>query len=138
MFKRYFGARKVAIAVGLAITLYTILVGADAAVVRAAIMGGLTLLARQLGRRTHGMASLSAAAIAMTIVNPLILWDVGFQLSFAATLGLILYADPLSSRFVHFASRWLDEERAEKMAGPVSEFVLFTLAAQVTTPHLTV
>ena len=96
-------------------------------------MGGLTLLARQLGRQTHGMASLAAAAIAMTIVNPLILWDVGFQLSFAATLGLILYADPLNSRFVHFVSRWLDEERAEKLAGPVSEFVLFTLAAQVTT-----
>ena len=96
-------------------------------------MGGLTLLTRQLGRQTHGMASLSAAAIAMTIVNPLILWDVGFQLSFATTLSLILYADPLSSRFVHFVSRWLDEERAEKLVGPVSEFTLFTLSTQVTT-----
>ena len=49
LFRRYFGARKGAIAAGLAITLYTILVGADAAVVRAAIMGGLALLTRQLG-----------------------------------------------------------------------------------------
>jgi len=137
LFGRYFGARKGALVAGIAIALYTILVGADAAVVRAAIMGGLTLLARQLGRQTHGMASLSAAAIAMTIVNPLILWDVGFQLSFAASLGLILYAEPLNSRFVHFASRWLHEEQAEKLAGPVSEFVLFTLAAQVTTLPLT-
>jgi len=61
-------------------------------VVRAAIMGGLTLVARQLGRQTHGLASLSAAAIGMTAINPLVLWDVGFQLSFAATLGLVLYA----------------------------------------------
>jgi len=137
LFGRYFGARRGAIAAGLAIALYTILVGADAAVVRAAIMGGLTLLARQLGRQTQGLASLSAAAIGMTAINPLVLWDVGFQLSFAATLGLVLYAEPLNSRFVQFASRWLCKERAKKLAGPVSEFILFTLAAQVTTLPLT-
>lgn len=95
-------------------------------------MGGLSLLARQVGRPTHGMASLSTAAVVMTVANPLVLWDVGFQLSFAASLGLILYAEPLTAWFIRIALRWLPEDKAERLAGPVGEFVLFTLAAQVT------
>ncbi|UCF60483.1 MAG: ComEC/Rec2 family competence protein [Anaerolineaceae bacterium] len=136
-FSRWLGARRGAIAAGVTIALYTILVGADAAVVRAAIMGGLSLLALRLGRQTDGMASLAAAAIAMTALNPLILWDVGFQLSFAATLGLVLYAEPLHNGFLSTVKRHLPEMQAKRLARPISEFVLFTFAAQVTTLPLT-
>jgi competence protein ComEC len=136
LFRRLVGARWGIPIAALGIAFYTVFVGADAAVVRAAIMGSLTLLARLLGRRTHGLAALSAAAILMTVFNPDVLWDVGFQLSFAATLGLILYSPPLEEAFIRFVSRWMEEEQARRLAGPVSEFVLFTLAAQVTTVPL--
>ena len=56
------------------------LVGASASVVRAAIMGGLALVAQRIGRRTLGLNTLSAAVIVLTLLNPLTLWDVGFQL----------------------------------------------------------
>jgi len=137
LFGRWLGMRRGAVAAGLAILLYTLLVGADAAVVRAAIMSGLVLLARYLGRQAHALASLSAAAVAMSLLNPQVLWDVGFQLSFAATLGLVLYADPIKVRFVQLASGWVSPERAERWAGPVGEYLLFTLAAQLTTLPLT-
>jgi competence protein ComEC len=137
LFGRWLGARRGVMAAGGAILIYTILVGADAAVVRAAVMGGLALTARHLGRQTDGLASLSAAAIVMTAVKPLTLWDIGFQLSFAATLGLLLYAEPLKSWFEGFAGRWLNQDQAERLTGPVSEYALFTLAAQVTTLPLT-
>lgn len=130
---RWLGARRGALAAGLAILVYTILVGADAAVVRAAIMGGLVLVARRLGRETDGLIALAVSAVVMTLINPLILWDVGFQLSFAATLGLMLYGERLHNAFVRFSSRWLPSRKAERLARPVSEFLLFTLAAQVTT-----
>ena len=133
LFGRWLGVRRGAVAAGLAICLYTIFVGADAAVVRAAIMGGFVLLANRIGRQTHGMASLGGAAILMSIINPSVLWDVGFQLSFAATLGLILYAEPLQNWFVRTASRWVEESLAERLAGPIGEYILFTLAAQLTT-----
>jgi competence protein ComEC len=133
LFRRWLGALRGALAAGVAIAVYTVLVGADATVVRAAIMGGVALLARYLGRQTHGLASLSCAAILMTAVNPYILMDVGFQLSFAATLGLILYAEPLKVWSVRLMCRWMPEDQAERMASPISEFVLFTLAAQLTT-----
>ncbi len=136
LFGRAFGRHPGYWLAGIGIGLYTVLVGADAAVVRAAIMGGLVLVARRLGRQVDGLASLAAAAIGMTALNPFVLWDVGFQLSFAATLGLLLYAEPLQAAFVRWAKRWLADETAERLAGPAGECFLFTFAAQLTTTPL--
>ncbi len=134
---RTLGMRKGAVVAAIVIAFYTLLVGADAAVVRAAIMGSLALFARFLGRVTLALASLSAAAIVMTLVNPYVLWDVGFQLSFAATIGLVLYAEPIKARFVRVASRWMAGGKAKRLSAPVGEFILFTFAAQITTLPLT-
>ncbi len=79
--KRWRGA----LAAGLAIGAYTLLVGAAPAVVRAALMGGLSLFARQVGRRQQGLNSLALVAALMAVFNPNLPWDVGFQLSFTAT-----------------------------------------------------
>lgn len=98
-FRRWLGARWGTIAAACAIGLYTVFVGADAAVVRAAIMGGLVLVATRLGRQSDALTSLMVAAVLMTAVSPLVLWDVGFQLSFMATLGLVLYAPGLQTWF---------------------------------------
>jgi competence protein ComEC len=136
-FGRILGPRPGALAAALGIGAYTLLVGADAAVVRAAIMGGLALLARQVGRRQAALNSLAFTAALMALAHPLILWDVGFQLSFAATLGLVLYADPLAQAFIGLAARRLPEEQARRLAGPAGEYLLFTLAAQATTLPVT-
>ncbi len=80
------------------LVLYTVLVGGDAAVTRAALMGGLFVLATVLGRQSTALVSLGAACWAMTLWNPLTLWDVGFQLSGAATAGLILIGPVLTER----------------------------------------
>ena len=132
-FGRWLGPYKGGMAALAGIALYTLLVGADAAVVRAAIMGSISLLAGLVGRRQGGVYALGVTAGLMSMVNPHTLWEVGFQLSFAATLGLILYADPLSRAFIRWTSRWIPETTAEKIAGPVGEFFLFTFAAQITT-----
>ena len=62
-----------------------------------------------------------------------VIWDVGFQLSFMATLGLVLYAEPLSLGFIRLASRRVPQLWAARAAQPVGEYFLFTLAAQATT-----
>jgi len=69
----------------------------------------------------------------MCLWNPLYIWDVGFQLSFFATLGLILYATPFSDFANRIITRYFPTSTAEKFAELFSEFVLLTLAAQVTT-----
>jgi len=115
---------------------YTLFVGASAAVVRAAIMGIIYLLGKHLGRETFAPASLAAAAVVMTAINPLILWDVGFQLSFAATVGLLLYTGPLERGAERLLAHLTSPDLARRVVGWASEAVLVTLAAQLTTTPL--
>ena len=133
VFSRLFGIYKGAIAAALGIILYTLLVGANAAVVRAAILGLLTLLGHLVGRRQAGLNSLTFVAGVMAFITPYVLWDVSFQLSFAATLGIMLYAEPMSEWFIRTASRYITPEKAVRLAGPIGEYFLLTLAAQLTT-----
>ncbi|MBI5943405.1 MAG: ComEC/Rec2 family competence protein [Chloroflexi bacterium] len=132
MFKTIFGERLGAFFAILAIAFYTFLVGADAAVVRAALMGSISLLARQLGRRNAGMNALAAVALVMALINPLVLWDVGFQLSFFATLGLILYSEPFSNFTGNLISK-ISKSDNSKLTQIINDNVILTFAAQLTT-----
>ncbi|MFO7679257.1 MAG: DNA internalization-related competence protein ComEC/Rec2 [Chloroflexota bacterium] len=135
-----FVARKTAVFIAIVgITCYTILVGADASVVRAAIMGSIFLItSRWLGRPNFAYASLFFTGFLMTLVNPYTLWDVGFQLSFAATLGLMLYADPFTQWTRRQVARRFDRNLTHQIMGVLSEAVLLTLAAQILTVPLMV
>lgn len=133
MFSRMVGPRWGSALAVLGIILYTLLVGGDAAVVRAAIMGTFALFARQIGRRQFALNTLLAVAMLMCAWNPLYIWDVGFQLSFFATLGLILYAEPFSKFAARMLNRYVPLSTAEKIIQPLSDFVLLTFAAQLTT-----
>jgi competence protein ComEC len=133
VFTRLLGHRSGAFAAVIAISCYTLMVGADAAVVRAAIIGTLGVLGSLFGRRQNGLNSLGLAVLAMLFFDPRILWDIGFQLSVAATLGLILYTQPMESWFVRTASKWISEEKAQAWVGSISEIFLITLAAQLMT-----
>jgi competence protein ComEC len=136
LFLRLLGAPRRFLAAGLSavvIAFYALLVGAGPSVVRAAIMGVLSLFAVQLGRRQDGLNSLAVVAAVMLVFSPFLLWDVSFQLSFMATLGLVVFAGMMTVGFANLASRRLPESTAQRLARPVGEYVLFTLAALVTT-----
>ena len=107
---------------------FTLLTGASASVVRAAIMGLLLLYANGYGRLYDARNSILAAAVVMVWLNPFILrFDVGFQLSFLAVLGLI-YGYPILERWAHRFPSW---------AG-LKETLLMTLAAQIAVAPLIV
>ena len=80
------------------LVVFPLMAGLTPSVFRAAIMGALYLIGRLLGRPRAILDALFVAALAMTLANPYVLWDVGFQLSFAATFGLI-WAAPLAEYF---------------------------------------
>ena len=109
---------------------YTALVGFDPPIVRAAIMGGLTLLALLAGRQTLALNSLALAALLMTLLKPFMLWDLGFQLSFAATLGLILFQPPLKRATYGLLGKWGLAGRLW-LTKALDELIIVTLAAQI-------
>ena len=133
LFSRFLSRWWASIAALLAIAAYTLLVGSGPAVVRAAVMSGLSLIAVQIGRSSGGVNALMFAAGVMCFFNPNLPWDVSFQLSFAATLGLLLYASRMQGHLQVLAERRLPARGAGVFSGLVAENVLFTLIAQAFT-----
>jgi competence protein ComEC len=81
------------------ILFFVLMAGAEASVVRAATMGFIALLAKQIGRLHSMRNAIVLAAFFMVILNPMVLsFDAGFQLSFLALLGLV-YLSPAIREF---------------------------------------
>lgn len=84
---------------GLGIVLFGTLVGGGATVIRSCIMALIALFAELIRRDYHVERALFIAAALMLVQNPLILfYDPSFQLSFLATLGLVLLSSPIEER----------------------------------------
>ena len=130
-----FGERKgVATTIGIVVlAIYTLLVGANAAVVRAAIMSSLLVIAPQMNRKSYVPASLAFVAIAMSFQNPLVLWDLSFQLSFFAVLGLVLFTEPLERWFNNFMSAILPGALAKPLINFLNEPIVVSIAALIMT-----
>lgn len=123
-------SRKWSILIGfVGVIVYVIIAGASAAVVRAAIMGILTFSAYFWGRPVEARRILWIVSYLMIIYNPLILADVGFQLSVVATAS-ILYVEPFIRRFVEERNKWMRESRLGEY---LAENLYPTLAAWVAT-----
>lgn len=123
-----------AAAIGVAaIAIYTVFVGAGAAVVRAAVMSALLIIGQALRRKTHVPSSLAFAALVMSALNPWTLWDVGFQLSFAAVAGMAVFVPPLEKRLANLLNRIASRDTVKKLLGVLSDPLIVTTAAQITT-----
>lgn len=106
----------------LGIFLFIFLVGFPPSAVRAGVMGGLILWAVKEGRLGNSQNAILFAAAVMLIFNPMLLrFDIGFQLSFLATLGII-YVYPFFNNFLI---------KKQKHLGFIWEILFLTLAAQV-------
>lgn len=104
-----------------AIAAFALIVGLSATVVRASVMATLYLVARTFNRTYMVTRALLLAGAVMLLLNPYLLaFDTGFQLSFVATLGLILLAPHIES--------WLS--LVPKFLG-AREFLTATIATQI-------
>lgn len=107
----YIISRRYAFYASLAvIPAFVVMTGAEASVVRAGIMGIILLLAERQSRIYSFRNAITLTALVMLLVNPrLLIFDLGFQLSFAALLGIV-YLYPLFRKWFHISeegvSRW--------------------------------
>ena len=106
----------------LGILAFILLVGAPPSAIRAGIMASLYLVAQGIGRMASALRLLLVAAVIMLIINPqLLLFGIGFQLSFMAVLGIILFK-PFFDKLIRFI-------RPQGLRSLMS----LSLAAQITT-----
>ncbi|MFA4872936.1 MAG: ComEC/Rec2 family competence protein [Patescibacteria group bacterium] len=107
---------------------FTVLVGGSASVVRAAVMGLMLHAAYVSDRMYKPLSGLTLVAAGMLLLNPRLLRDdLGFDLSFLATVGILLVSPHLMRRLAFIPERW-----------KLREIIALTLAAQVTTLPLLV
>ncbi len=106
------------------IIFFVLLTGMSASVIRAAVMGGFVLFSVFSGRRAAGMQNLILSAALMVMASPrILLFDMSFQLSFLATLGILLFVPVFEEKVSFF----------NKMPAFVAEGLSVTLAAQILT-----
>ena len=113
---------------------YALLAGMSPSVARAAIMGSVYLAALALGRPRSVLPALGLAAAMMVAHDPQVLWDVSFQLSFAAMAGIATLAEPVIARLRPILGN--PEERGDSPASlPQSAALVcaMTVAATVAT-----
>jgi len=79
--------------------IYVVLVGLNPPAIRAWIMSTFVIVGRLYGRKGAGTRLLLISLLVMTIADPLLLFSLSFQLSFTATLGLMLYSPLFESFF---------------------------------------
>jgi competence protein ComEC len=112
------------------IVLFVIMVGASASIVRAGVMGLLFIFAQSVGRRSAAGNAILAAGALMLALNPLLLrTDLGFLLSFAATLGLI-YVAPIIEPLVRWLPKFFGfrEHAANTISATVSTLPIVLVA----------
>jgi competence protein ComEC len=107
------------------IVIYTFLSGSGPAALRAGFMGCLLVLAPRLERIYNVYNALALTALLMSIFDPFILSDTGFQLSFLGTLGIVVLT-PFFQRLFHVLTRL-------PLGEQIVEMVAVTLAAQIAT-----
>jgi competence protein ComEC len=127
----------------LAIGLFLLLAGPQPSVVRAVLTGAVALVALEFGRRSRPLPWLVMAAAVMLLVRPDWLQDVGFQLSVAATAGLLVSAGPLeqallggsvTSRQEAMEEEEEEDRNAKNPAGKGGLWLRRWLAAAVAVP----
>lgn len=100
------------------VAFFVVLTGAEPSVLRAGVMAGLALLGGLLGRPRSSASVLAGAVVALVALDPALVWSVGFQLSVAATAGMVALATPIA-------------DRLRPLPRPVAMAAGATLAAQV-------
>jgi competence protein ComEC len=111
-----------------AIGAYTVVAGAEASVVRAALMGGVVILAREGGRPAGAAGALALACVGLLLADPGMAGDVGLQLSLAATAGLLALGRPAEAAVRRLAPGgtpgWLVETLGVSLAAQLATLPL--------------
>ncbi|XGV97061.1 MAG: ComEC/Rec2 family competence protein [Leptolyngbya sp. BL-A-14] len=122
---RRFSARVQFLAGTLSLFVFVGLTGIQPAVLRAAIMGFGGLVALVMERKVKPLGGLLVTGVLLLLFNPLWIWNLGFQLSFLATMGLMVTVPPLTKRL-----DWMPSAIAPLFAVPIAAY-LWTLPLQL-------
>ncbi len=98
--------------------IYLSLTGFSPSIIRAALMGFAVLIATAMGGKVKPQGSLLLSAVIILLINPLWIWSLSFQLSFLATLGLLVTAPVIEKKL-----DWIPSSFAIAIAFPLAAII---------------
>ncbi|HEY8929794.1 MAG TPA: ComEC/Rec2 family competence protein [Mucilaginibacter sp.] len=107
---------------------YSMLTGFSAPVCRAALMLSLFIIGKTYNRYINSLNILAVSAFALLLYNPLYLTDVGFQLSYLAVFGLIVF-QPVVYNLVKLKNKWIEKLWAITSVSIAAQVITFPLSA---------
>jgi competence protein ComEC len=118
------------LAIGMTLPLlwvFSLLTGASASVLRSVLVFTFLIIGNLLNKRKSSINSLMASSFVLLLINPKMIYDVGFQLSYAAVLSILIF-EPLISKLLFLKNKILNY---------LWSMISITLAAQIlTTPFV--
>lgn len=87
--------------------IFSLLTGGSASVIRSAVMFTFITLGTMFFKKGSVYSSLAASAFVMLVINPYYLWDVGFQLSYLAVVGIVVFQKPIYN-CLYIKNKYLD------------------------------
>ena len=107
---------------------FSLLAGAQPSVLRSALMFSMIVIGESLGRKNTAFNSLACSALILLLINPYWLWDLGFQLSYAAVASILIFMRPVYN-LLYFPNKLIDF---------IWKMNAVTLAAQILTLPLSI
>lgn len=108
--------------------LFSLLAGAQSSVLRSAVMFTCIVIAQAINRKSSIYNTLSFSAFVLLCINPFWLWDVGFQLSYAAVLSIVIFMQPVYN-WLYFPNKNVDF---------LWKLTAVTIAAQILTTPISI
>jgi competence protein ComEC len=87
--------------------IFSMVTGAQASIIRSAVMFTCIVIGQNFSRKTSIYNTLAVSAFILLCYNPFWLWDVGFQLSYAAVLSIVIFLKPIYNWF-YFQNKLVD------------------------------
>ena len=132
LFQKLAGKRKTNIIMIVLLILYMILAGSSPSVVRSVIMGIITIFSKLVHRKNDVINSISISLLILLIVNPYVIGNIGLQLSYLGTLGIVLFQKTVYNILNKKRNKVKEKIKKEsKIILKIKEMLAVSISAQI-------
>jgi len=126
LFTRYISQRNAIIITILVAWIYASLTGFSPSILRATLMFSILLMGVFLGRRSNSLNGLGLSAFILILIEPSYIFDIGFQLSYLAVIGILIFHGPIT-KLVFFENKFLRKIWEGTSVGLAAQIFTFPL-----------
>jgi len=132
LLKNRIGKKKTKIVTIVILVFYTFMTGFSPSIVRAVVMGMITIGGGLFNRKSDVWNSIAISLLGILFYNPFLILNVGFQLSYLGTIGIILFQPTILKIFeTNQSKKKLKSKRKSKMLEKGKEIIAVSLSAQI-------